>query len=77
MTRDEAFLEYEEALAKINKEAYEATELARARLHEQLNIVRTELHKELKAVRALQQKARRGKQKENYEDGKAGSLRLP
>ena len=63
--RDEAFREYEEALAKIDKQAYEKREEARATLREQLKALRDALHEELKAIRAISQKTkRRGKEDE-------------
>jgi len=40
MTRDEAFQEYEEVLAKIDKQSHEATEEARAILQERLKAIR-------------------------------------
>ncbi len=40
MTRDEAFLEYQEALAKINKQALEASEAARDILRDHLKSLR-------------------------------------
>ncbi len=58
MTRDEAFREYEEALAEITKTGREATTRARATLHEHLRIIRQFHHDELKAVRAISQKTR-------------------
>lgn len=61
MTRDEAFLEYEEALAKIDSQAHEAREKARATLKERLKALRDTLHGELKAIRAIQQKTKRSK----------------
>ena len=61
MTRDEAFQQYEEALAKIDTQTHEAREEARATLQEQLKALRDELHKELKAVRAIQQKTKRSR----------------
>ncbi len=60
-TRDEAFQQYEETLAKISKEAQEASEKARATLHTQLATIRAMLHEELKGVRAISQKTKRSK----------------
>lgn len=59
MTRDEAFLEYEKALADISKQAHEASEKARATLREQLKVLRNQAHEELKAIRTIEQKTRR------------------
>ena len=61
MTKDEAYQEYEEALAKIDEQAKEATLKARATLHERLAIFRAEHHKELKAIRAISQKTKRSR----------------
>ena len=62
-TRDEAFQQFKEALAEIDKQAREATLKARATLHEQLAILRDEYHKELKAIRAISQKTKRRREK--------------
>ena len=59
MTRDEAYREYEEALAEINKQARKATEKARATLHEQLKALRIAHHEELTATRTIEQKTKR------------------
>ena len=61
MTRDEAFQQYEEALARIAKQSREATEEARVTLHKQLEALRSASHRELKAIRAIAQKTRGGK----------------
>lgn len=58
MTKDEAFRQYEEALAKINKQAYEAREEARSTLRKQLKALREASHEELKAIRAIEQKTK-------------------
>jgi len=59
ITRDEAFQQYEEALAKIDKEAHEARGAARTTFQSQLATIRKALHEDLKAVRAIQQKTKR------------------
>ena len=59
MTREEAFKEYKETLAKIDKQAYEARERARVTVREQLKALRDTAHKELKAIRAIEQKTKR------------------
>lgn len=56
MTKDEAFQEYEEELARISGEFDRAKEKAKARLNANLKDIRATLHEELKAVRAIQQK---------------------
>lgn len=61
MTRDEAFKEYEEILAKIDKQSHEARAEARAILQERLNVIRIALHEELRVIRAIQQKTKRSK----------------
>ncbi len=58
MTKDEAYQQYEETLAKIDIEAHEAKEQARNTLREQLKSLRDTAHEELKAIRALTQKIR-------------------
>lgn len=58
MTKEEAYLEYEEALSKIGWEFDRAKEKAKATLHANLKAIRTSLHQELKAVRAITQKTR-------------------
>ena len=58
MTRDEAFLQYEEALAKINEQAQKETNRARDTLRAQLKILQNNHHKELKAIRVITQKTR-------------------
>ena len=60
-TRDEAFLEYEETLAHIDKQAHEAKEKAKTTLREQLDTLRDIAHKELKDIRVIEQKTRRSK----------------
>jgi len=57
--KDKIFLAYEEALAKIDKEAFEAREQARVTLREQLKALRDAAHAELKAIRKLEQKTKR------------------
>lgn len=59
ITRDEAFRQYEETLAKISKRAHEAREEARVTLREQLKTLREQAHEELKAIRVLEQKTKR------------------
>ena len=59
ITRDEAFQQYEETLAKIGKQTHEAMEEARATLREQLKTLRNTHHEELKAIRAISQKIKR------------------
>jgi len=59
ITRDEAFLQYEDSLASIDKQAQGSKEMARGILQGQLRIIREALHEELKAVRAIQQKTKR------------------
>ena len=61
MTKDEAFREYEEALARINMQAHEASDEARATLREQLKALREQSHKELKSIRVLAQKTKGSK----------------
>uniref|UniRef100_A0A6H2A5H1 Uncharacterized protein n=1 Tax=viral metagenome TaxID=1070528 RepID=A0A6H2A5H1_9ZZZZ len=61
MTRDEAFQEYEEALAKIDKQSHEAREKARIALRERLKILRDTAHEELKAIRIIEQKTKRSR----------------
>ncbi len=46
MTRDKAFLQYEEALAQIAKESHEASDKARETLRKQLKVLRDEAHTE-------------------------------
>ncbi len=58
MTKDEAFEAYAEALAKLSKQAQEATEQARNTLRARLKALRTEHHEELKAIRVIEQKTR-------------------
>ena len=60
MTQDELYQRYEEALAKIDKEAHEARENARLTLREQLKTLRDKAHQELKAIRTIEQKTKRG-----------------
>ena len=62
MTRQEAFLEYEKALAEITEQARKSTETARGKLREQLQVLRDNAHKELKAIRVIAQKTKRSKQ---------------
>lgn len=50
MTRDEAFQQYEDSLASINKKAFKDTEIARAILRGQLSELREKAHEELKAT---------------------------
>jgi len=64
MKRDEAFKEFEETLAKINKQANEAREEARATFREQLEALREQAHEELRSIRVLEQKTKRSR-KEN------------
>ena len=59
MKREEAFKQYEETLAKIDKEARKAREEAKAILHDQLKTLQDIAHEELKAIRKLEQKTRR------------------
>jgi len=59
MTRDEAYQQYQEALAKINKQAHEAKEEARTTLREQLKALQEAAHKDLKAIRAIDLRTRR------------------
>ena len=59
MIRDEAYQQYEEALAKIDKEVHEAREKARATLREQLKSLREKAHEDLKAIRVIEQKTKR------------------
>lgn len=59
ITRDEAFLEYEESMARINKQAKEASDKARLKLRGQLKVLREASHEELKAIRVLGQKIRK------------------
>ena len=59
--RDEAFLQYEETLARISKQSHEAMELARTTLRRKLKFLRLEAHEELKAIRVLEQKTKRVK----------------
>ena len=61
MSKEEVFKEYEKALARIDKQAHEAREEARATLQGQLKAIRDELHEELKTVRVISQKTRRSK----------------
>ena len=61
MTKDEAFQEYEEALAKIHQGAQAASEQARTILREQLKFLRDVAHSELKAIRKLEQKTKRSR----------------
>jgi len=64
MTRDEAYQEYEEALAKIDQSISilnKARDKARATLRERLKALREQHHEELKAIRVLDQKAKRSK----------------
>lgn len=55
MTKEEAFAEYEEALAIITEEFDRAKAQAKATLNTNLRAIRAALHEELKAVRAIQQ----------------------
>jgi len=50
MRMDEVFREYEETLAKIDRQAHAAREEARAILHGQLATLRDTAHKELRAI---------------------------
>ncbi len=50
MSRDEAFREFESALAFIDKQAREATLKAKAMLHKQLAVIRAEHHEEPKEI---------------------------
>lgn len=59
MTKEEAFQEYEEVLARISKQAAEAREKARAKLREQLKALQVTHHEELKAIRDISQKIKR------------------
>ena len=61
MTKDKAFQQYEEALARISKDAQEATEKARATLYSQLAAIRAALHEELRGLRVISQKTKRSK----------------
>ena len=61
MTRDEAYQQYEETLAKIDKLAHEAREEARTMLRDQLKTLREASHEELKSIRALEQKTKRSR----------------
>lgn len=58
MTKDVAYQRYKEALAKINKQACEAREDARATFREQLRVLRNASHEELKAIRVLEQQTK-------------------
>ena len=58
MTREEAYQQYTEAIAKLDKESKEASDKARAELREQLKVLRDASHEELKAIRAISQKTR-------------------
>jgi len=65
MTKEEAFQHYEEALAKIDKQAQEldkARQSARYVFRENLKVLCAQAHEELKAIRVLEQKTRRSKQ---------------
>ncbi|KKN21720.1 hypothetical protein LCGC14_0922600 [marine sediment metagenome] len=57
----EIYREYQKAIAKINKQAHEAGEEARATLQERLKALRESAHEELKAIRAVSQKTRRSR----------------
>ena len=61
MTRDEVYLQYKGTMAKIDKQAHEAREKARATLQEQLQALRSKAHEELRAIRAIAQKTKGGK----------------
>ena len=56
ITKDEAFLKYEDAIGKASQDFDKAKADARAVLKAELNTIRAELHQELKEVRAIQQK---------------------
>ena len=57
-TQDEAFQQFEETLARIEKQAHKAREEARVLLREQLKFLRQAHHEELKVIRKLDQKVR-------------------
>ena len=61
ITRDEAFQQYKETLAKIDKQLYRAREEARTTLQEQLKTLREASHEELRAIRVLEQKTKRSR----------------
>jgi len=58
MTKDEAYLEYEETMNKLDFAYQRAKDEARGKLNIQLKALRAQAHEELKALRALEQKAR-------------------
>ena len=61
MTKEEAYQQYEETLARIDKQLHEVREEARTMLREQLKSLRDTAHEELRAIRKLEQKTKRSR----------------